>query len=166
MCLHRSYLIVIPILPRIYIFNFSKFSDISNYESHPWRYGHFYVVQPASNIIQKQHRILTHSKTMPNALHALAIEAQDFYSKPASERDDKTILQLLSCIQPEMLCFKKLAGRAQYYSIYESALYTMCIFRLPKGTVLPLHDHPFQTVFSSVISGKLHVKSYALLGMW
>ncbi|TPX67950.1 hypothetical protein SpCBS45565_g03502 [Spizellomyces sp. 'palustris'] len=48
----------------------------------------------------------------------------------------------------------------EYYPIYESSVYTMCVFVLKRGTTMPTHDHPKMTVFSKIISGDLHVRTY------
>jgi cysteamine dioxygenase len=36
----------------------------------------------------------------------------------------------------------------------------IAVFFLPKGTVMPLHDHPGMTVFSKLLIGSAHVEGY------
>ena len=36
----------------------------------------------------------------------------------------------------------------QYANIYQDNYLNVGIFFLPKGSMIPLHDHPFMTVFS------------------
>ncbi|KAJ3240690.1 hypothetical protein HDU78_002181 [Chytriomyces hyalinus] len=50
----------------------------------------------------------------------------------------------------------------EYYHIWGSQSMTMCLFVLKKGSTLPIHSHPNMTVFSRVIHGDLHVKTYHL----
>ncbi|XP_006651648.2 plant cysteine oxidase 2-like [Oryza brachyantha] len=44
--------------------------------------------------------------------------------------------------------------------MYECEKFTVAIFYLPPGTVMPLHDHPGMTVFSKLLAGSAHVQSF------
>ncbi|XP_015698471.2 plant cysteine oxidase 2-like isoform X2 [Oryza brachyantha] len=45
-------------------------------------------------------------------------------------------------------------------TLYECENFTMVIFFLPQNAVIPLHDHPGMTVFSKLLIGSLHIRSY------
>ncbi|KAG8092846.1 hypothetical protein GUJ93_ZPchr0012g19177 [Zizania palustris] len=45
-------------------------------------------------------------------------------------------------------------------TLYESENFTMVIFFLPRNAIIPLHDHPGMTVFSKLLIGALHIRSY------
>ena len=44
--------------------------------------------------------------------------------------------------------------------IHNSHNFEMCIFFFPRGSRIPLHDHPNMTVFSKVLYGSLAMRSY------
>jgi cysteamine dioxygenase len=46
-------------------------------------------------------------------------------------------------------------------NIADTNLFQICVFIIPKGHYLPLHDHPNMCVLTSVISGELKVRSFS-----
>uniref|UniRef100_A0ACD5W7X6 Uncharacterized protein n=1 Tax=Avena sativa TaxID=4498 RepID=A0ACD5W7X6_AVESA len=45
-------------------------------------------------------------------------------------------------------------------TIYKSENFSMVILCLPQNAVIPLHNHPGMTVFSKLLLGSMHIKSY------
>lgn len=45
-----------------------------------------------------------------------------------------------------------------YCGIVENEAFTIGVFCIPAGGMIPLHDHPSMTVSSKLVKGKLHIK--------
>ncbi|CAL5193146.1 unnamed protein product [Lathyrus oleraceus] len=50
--------------------------------------------------------------------------------------------------------------RVTYTTVYKCDNFSVCIFFLPERGVIPLHNHPGMTVFSKLLLGQMHIKSY------
>lgn len=50
--------------------------------------------------------------------------------------------------------------KVTYLHFADSPQFTFGVFCLPKSAVIPLHNHPGMTVFSKILLGSMHIKSY------
>ncbi|CAJ2637314.1 unnamed protein product [Trifolium pratense] len=72
--------------------------------------------------------------------------------------EDVGLCKDLQFFKPENI-FKE-NPRVTYTTIYKCDNFSLCIFFLPAKGVIPLHNHPGMTVFSKLLLGQMHIKSY------
>ncbi|KAJ8763212.1 hypothetical protein K2173_025597 [Erythroxylum novogranatense] len=112
---------------------------------------------------------------VPNVLQELYASSRDIFKGPGtvpSLNDVKRLCQILDNMKPEDVgltsklpffnpktAFKG-TPRVSCTTIYKSDNFSLCMFFLPANGVIPLHNHPGMTVFSKLLVGTMHIKSY------
>uniref|UniRef100_A0A1D1ZK66 cysteine dioxygenase n=1 Tax=Anthurium amnicola TaxID=1678845 RepID=A0A1D1ZK66_9ARAE len=113
--------------------------------------------------------------TTSKAIQRLFLACKAVFKGPGTvpaAADVQKLQHLLDNMKPEdfdlsadLPFFKaKVAGkgtpRISYTTVYQCQNFSMCIFFLPPTAVIPLHNHPAMTVFSKLLVGSMHIKSY------
>ncbi|RDX61076.1 Plant cysteine oxidase 1, partial [Mucuna pruriens] len=112
---------------------------------------------------------------VPMALQELFVSCRETFKGPGtvpSPQDVQKLCHILDNMKPEdvglrsdLQFFKpenivKENQRVTYTTIYRCENFSLCIFFLPAKGVIPLHNHPGMTVFSKLLLGQMHIKSY------
>ncbi|KAK7315521.1 hypothetical protein VNO77_34071 [Canavalia gladiata] len=124
------------------------------------------------------HRRVNNKKAVskvPKALQELFVSCRETFKGPGtvpSPQDVQKLCHILDYMKPEdfglrsdLQFFKpgnivKEKQRVTYTTIYSCENFSLCIFFLPAMGVIPLHNHPGMTVFSKLLLGQMHIKSY------
>ncbi|XP_068651833.1 plant cysteine oxidase 1-like [Aristolochia californica] len=117
-----------------------------------------------------------HKKSMSSVVQKLFDTCKEVFAHGGagiipSEMDVERIKSVLDSMSPsdvglneEMPFFKTLetegAPPITYLHLYECDKFSMGIFCLPPRAVIPLHNHPGMTVFSKILLGSMHIRSF------
>lgn len=140
--------------------------------------GHSPKIGYAGRVVKKKpcrRKIRRALPMVPMALQELFVSCKQVFKGPGtvpSPADVKRLCDILDRMQPEdvglsaeLQFFKhktanKVTPKVTYTTIYQCDKFSMCIFFLPAKAVIPLHNHPEMTVFSKLLLGTMHIKSY------
>ncbi|TXG66393.1 hypothetical protein EZV62_007668 [Acer yangbiense] len=140
---------------------------------------HVSKVRCANKLIKKKrfNRRIPRSlpQEVPMVLQELFLSCRDVFKGPGdvpAPCDVQKLCRILDNMQPEDV---GLSSRLQFFNpkdkvkgtpivthttIYKCNNFSLCLFFLPATAVIPLHNHPEMTVFSKLLLGTMHIKSY------
>ncbi|KAJ9131871.1 hypothetical protein P3X46_034776 [Hevea brasiliensis] len=140
---------------------------------------HVHKVGYANRLMKKKRckrRINKRSEAkVPMALQELYMSCREVFKGPGTvplPDDVERLCHILDNMKPEdvglssELPFFKTKNavngtqRVTTTTIYKCDEFSLCLFFLPATAVIPLHNHPGMTVFSKLLLGTMHIKSY------
>lgn len=140
------------------------------------------VRKEISKVIKKRKRYIRRIKRLPEPEQTSSKVLQKLYEScrlvfkgpgtvpPAC--DVEKLCRILDGMKPEdvglsrdLHFFNPSSGaktrrRVTKTTIYECENFSLCMFFLPANAVIPLHNHPEMTVFSKLLLGTMHIKSF------
>ncbi|XP_014491217.1 plant cysteine oxidase 2 [Vigna radiata var. radiata] len=120
-------------------------------------------------------RVRRSDMTVSNTLQQLFHSCTEAFKGPdtvPSPQDVQRLRQILDNMKPEDVGLNKDLQffkpgnavrenqRVTYTTVYKCDKFSLCIFFIPEGGIIPLHNHPGMTVFSKLLLGLMHIKSY------
>ncbi|KAE8731722.1 Plant cysteine oxidase 1 [Hibiscus syriacus] len=141
-------------------------------------------VRYANKTIKKNNRSTSSCKKMrreavfprvPEVLQQLFVSCREIFKGPGTVPPASDVNKLRGILDKmkagdvglsKNLHFFKARGavkgtpRVTCTTIYQCDEFSLCIFFLPEAAVIPLHNHPGMTVFSKLLLGTMHIKSY------